>query len=24
CGTEVSRGELAGRNLYWCRTCQPG
>ncbi|MEU4334597.1 DNA-formamidopyrimidine glycosylase family protein [Micromonospora lupini] len=23
CGTEVSRGELAGRNLYWCRTCQP-
>ncbi|RZU77919.1 endonuclease-8 [Micromonospora kangleipakensis] len=22
CGTEVSRGELAGRNLYWCATCQ--
>ncbi|MFG2048134.1 Fpg/Nei family DNA glycosylase [Micromonospora sp. NPDC048935] len=24
CGTEVSRGELARRNLYWCRTCQLG
>ncbi|MGS2618042.1 Fpg/Nei family DNA glycosylase [Micromonospora sp. LZ34] len=23
CGTAVSRGELAGRNLYWCATCQP-
>lgn len=22
CGTEVSRGALAGRNLYWCATCQ--
>jgi endonuclease-8 len=22
CGTPVSRGELAGRNLYWCPTCQ--
>ncbi|MFC0005940.1 Fpg/Nei family DNA glycosylase [Micromonospora siamensis] len=22
CGTDVSRGELAGRNLYWCATCQ--
>ena len=22
CGTEVSRGGLAGRNLYWCATCQ--
>ncbi|MGW4499706.1 Fpg/Nei family DNA glycosylase [Micromonospora sp. NPDC004336] len=24
CGTPVSRGELAGRNLYWCATCQRG
>ncbi len=24
CGDEVRRGELAGRNLYWCPTCQPG
>jgi len=24
CGTPVSRGPLAGRNLYWCPTCQPG
>ncbi|MEU4379376.1 Fpg/Nei family DNA glycosylase [Micromonospora echinofusca] len=24
CGTPVSRGGLAGRNLYWCPTCQPG
>ncbi|RQX14312.1 DNA glycosylase, partial [Micromonospora chalcea] len=24
CGTEVSRGTLAGRNLYWCPTCQAG
>jgi endonuclease-8 len=23
CGTEVHRAELAGRNLYWCPTCQP-
>ncbi|GGM28876.1 MULTISPECIES: Fpg/Nei family DNA glycosylase [Micromonospora] len=22
CGTEVRRGTLAGRNLYWCPTCQ--
>lgn len=22
CGGPVSRGELAGRNLYWCPTCQ--
>jgi endonuclease-8 len=22
CGTEVRRGELAGRNSYWCPTCQ--
>ncbi|MFI5494651.1 Fpg/Nei family DNA glycosylase [Actinoplanes sp. NPDC051859] len=24
CGTAVQRGSLAGRNLYWCPTCQPG
>ncbi|MET0425497.1 MAG: DNA-formamidopyrimidine glycosylase family protein [Actinoplanes sp.] len=24
CGTEVARGPLAGRNLYWCPTCQAG
>jgi len=24
CGTAVARGELAGRNSYWCPTCQPG
>lgn len=24
CGTEVARGPLAGRNLYWCPSCQPG
>jgi endonuclease VIII len=24
CGTLVSRGELAGRNSYWCATCQRG
>ncbi|MFF3857169.1 Fpg/Nei family DNA glycosylase [Micromonospora sp. NPDC002575] len=24
CGDTVCRGELAGRNLYWCPTCQPG
>ncbi|HEY0002769.1 MAG TPA: DNA-formamidopyrimidine glycosylase family protein [Actinoplanes sp.] len=24
CGTEVLRGPLAGRNLYWCPVCQPG
>jgi endonuclease-8 len=23
CGTEVRRGGLVGRNLYWCPTCQP-
>lgn len=23
CGTSVARGDLAGRNLYWCPTCQP-
>ena len=23
CGTPVARGELAGRNLYWCPACQP-
>ncbi|MDE9365752.1 Fpg/Nei family DNA glycosylase [Luteipulveratus sp. YIM 133132] len=23
CGTPVSRTELAGRNLFWCRHCQP-
>jgi endonuclease VIII len=23
CGTEVAGGPLAGRNLYWCPTCQP-
>ncbi|SCL18793.1 endonuclease-8 [Micromonospora nigra] len=23
CGTQVGRGELVGRNLYWCPTCQP-
>ena len=23
CGTEVTRGPMAGRNLYWCPTCQP-
>ncbi|MFE9250360.1 Fpg/Nei family DNA glycosylase [Streptomyces sp. NPDC007088] len=22
CGTEVSRGELGGRNLFWCGGCQ--
>ncbi|MER7169647.1 DNA-formamidopyrimidine glycosylase family protein [Micromonospora sp. NPDC000207] len=22
CGTGISRGTLAGRNLYWCPTCQ--
>lgn len=22
CGTPVSQGELAGRNLYWCSRCQ--
>ena len=22
CGTEVHRGELAGRNCYWCAQCQ--
>lgn len=24
CGTPVSRRELAGRNLFWCPTCQRG
>lgn len=23
CGTAVQRGPMAGRNLYWCPTCQP-
>jgi endonuclease VIII len=23
CGTQVSRGPMAGRNLYWCPVCQP-
>ena len=23
CGTTIERGPLAGRNLYWCPTCQP-
>jgi endonuclease VIII len=23
CGTEVATRDLAGRNLYWCPTCQP-
>ncbi|KAA2265257.1 Fpg/Nei family DNA glycosylase [Solihabitans fulvus] len=23
CGTPVAASELAGRNLYWCPTCQP-
>ncbi|HEY0805434.1 MAG TPA: zinc finger domain-containing protein, partial [Pseudonocardiaceae bacterium] len=23
CGTPVATTELAGRNLYWCPTCQP-
>ncbi|MFI7545885.1 Fpg/Nei family DNA glycosylase [Actinoplanes sp. NPDC049599] len=23
CGTAILRGPLAGRNLYWCPTCQP-
>lgn len=22
CGTEVARAEMAGRNLFWCPTCQ--
>ncbi|ASW56545.1 Fpg/Nei family DNA glycosylase [Plantactinospora sp. KBS50] len=24
CGTAVAAGTLAGRNAYWCPTCQPG
>jgi endonuclease-8 len=24
CGTEIRRSGLAGRNSYWCPTCQPG
>ncbi|MEU4426301.1 DNA-formamidopyrimidine glycosylase family protein [Actinoplanes sp. NPDC024001] len=23
CGTAIARGPMAGRNLYWCPTCQP-
>jgi endonuclease-8 len=23
CGTAISRGPMAGRNLYWCPSCQP-
>ncbi|MCA2213463.1 Fpg/Nei family DNA glycosylase [Jidongwangia harbinensis] len=23
CGTEIARSPMAGRNLYWCPTCQP-
>jgi endonuclease VIII len=23
CGSEVAKADLAGRNLYWCPTCQP-
>jgi endonuclease-8 len=23
CGTPVATKDLAGRNLYWCPTCQP-
>ena len=23
CGTAIQQGELAGRNSYWCPTCQP-
>jgi endonuclease VIII len=23
CGTEIRTAELAGRNLFWCPTCQP-
>jgi endonuclease-8 len=23
CGTAIARGPLAGRNLYWCPSCQP-
>ena len=23
CGTEIQRADLAGRNSYWCPTCQP-
>lgn len=23
CGTQVARGPMAGRNLYWCPVCQP-
>jgi endonuclease-8 len=22
CGTEIRRADLAGRNSYWCPTCQ--
>jgi endonuclease-8 len=23
CGTQIARGPMAGRNLYWCPGCQP-
>jgi endonuclease VIII len=23
CGTPIRKGDLGGRNLYWCPTCQP-
>jgi len=23
CGTKIMRRDMAGRNLYWCPTCQP-
>lgn len=23
CGTPIQKGQLAGRNTYWCPTCQP-
>ncbi|WP_430788376.1 Fpg/Nei family DNA glycosylase [Actinoplanes sp. G11-F43] len=23
CGTPIARGPMAGRNLYWCPSCQP-
>jgi endonuclease-8 len=22
CGTEIARSEMAGRNLFWCPSCQ--
>jgi endonuclease VIII len=24
CGSPIRKGELAGRNTYWCSSCQPG